>query len=1023
VVQTGRWSKSLIFKMPGSTRLNGRCPRLGKVRATLLLFSCLGLLARTARGLDPNVHISQYAHMAWRVQDGFFSGAPTTIAQTKDGYLWIGTPNGLFQFDGVHFSRWNPSQKDLQYASVYSLLGTDDGSLWIGTGTGLSRWDGRILTHYTGSLARVNDIIEDHDGSIWITRSRIPGWSGPLCQVDHDRLRCYGTSDGIPIPYATSLTEDLSGALWLGGSTALVRWRPGLLQTFPLKSLSKTEGLGGVSDVAIQSPDSFWVGIDRSGKGLGLEQLVRGQWRPFSTVKFDDTQIAVSTLFTDRQGALWIGTDQGVFRIYKGIVDRFDRTDGLSSDMVSRFFEDHEGNIWVATSKGIDAFRPLAVRTYSRREGFSSDDVDSVVAARDGTVWVGTEGALHGIRNGGIFSILSHHGLPGDRVTSLFEDRTGVLWVGVDNGLFMYRNGRFTPILDAEGKTLGIVSRLSEDIAGDMWLKAYHPPHQQLFRIRGRHVVEIRAPEVANSFDIAADPSGGIWASSLTGDLAHYSKGHVETFPIERATHAAGLYILLAAPDGFLWGAGPKGLVGFRNGKAQSLTERNGLPCNGIYTIVLDNHQSLWLYAQCGLIKITGEELNRWWKHPDRTVDFRRFDEFDGVQPGAASFRPSAACSPDGRLWFANDGKLQTIDPLHLLKNMVPPPVRTESIIADTKIYPSTGTVRLPSPTRDIEIRYTAFSYVVPERVRFRYKLNGYDTDWQEAGTRRSAFYMNLSPGQYQFHVIACNNDGVWNQIGASVNLLIPPAWYQTFWFRALSALVGIALGVLFYRYKLAQAAALLRTRFDERFEERTRLARDLHDTLIQTIQGSKLVADNAKEAPADLERMRDAISLLSTWLGRAIMEGRAALSSLRISNADQNDLAEALRRAGEECQNDSSTHIVVTVRGSGKEMQPLVRDEIYRIGYEAISNACSHSGGTQVSVDLEYGRDFKLSIRDNGRGMDANTLAFGKPEHYGLQGMRERARQIGAKLAISSSPEGTRIKLLVPGKVIFKPL
>jgi signal transduction histidine kinase len=234
---------------------------------------------------------------------------------------------------------------------------------------------------------------------------------------------------------------------------------------------------------------------------------------------------------------------------------------------------------------------------------------------------------------------------------------------------------------------------------------------------------------------------------------------------------------------------------------------------------------------------------------------------------------------------------------------------------------------------------------------------------------------------------------------------------------------VGIALGVLFYRYKLARAAALLRTRFDERFEERTRLARDLHDTLIQTIQGSKLVADSAKEAPADLDRMRDAISLLSTCLGRAIVEGRAALSSLRSSNPDQNDLAEALRRAGEECQIDSSTHIVVTVHGSGKEMQPLVRDEIYRIGYEAISNACSHSGGTQVSVSLEYGRDFKLSIRDNGRGMDANTLAFGKPEHYGLQGMRERARQIGAKLAISSSPEGTQIKLLVPGKVIFKPL
>jgi hypothetical protein len=247
--------------------------------------------------------------------------------------------------------------------------------------------------------------------------------------------------------------------------------------------------------------------------------------------------------------------------------------------------------------------------------------------------------------------------------------------------------------------------------------------------------------------------------------------------------------------------------------------------------------------------------------------------------------------------------------------------VRVVTLIADTTAYPLQESIRLPSSTREIEIGYTAFSYVVPGRVRFRYRLSGYDKRWQEADTRRSAFYMNLTPGDYNFQVIACNNDGVWNRAGATVRWTISPAWYQTSWFTVFVVLLGITLTVLFYRFKLRQTSTLLRTRFDERFEERTRLAiaRDLHDTLIQTIQGSTLVADNAKESPGDLERMQNAMNLLSTWLARAVDEGRSALSFLRSSSVDRNDLSNAFQRAAEECQLGSSVHVIVTVQGGRK--------------------------------------------------------------------------------------------------------
>src|SRR5258708_6745489 len=407
--------------------------------------------------------------------------------------------------------------------------------------------------------------------------------------------------------------------------------------------------------------------------------------------------------------------------------------------------------------------------------------------------------------------------------------------------------------------------------------------------------------------------------------------------------------------------------------------------------------------------------MQRWWGQPDITVQLKIFDAFDGVQPGYAPFG-GAARTPDGRLWFANGVLLQMIDPDHLSGNALPPPVHVEEVIADRKSYSSGKNLRLPPLTRDLEIDYTALSFVVPQKVRFRYRLEGRDVAWQEPGTRRQAFYSDLRPGRYQFRVIACNNDGVWNEAGAILDFSVAPAWYQTNWFRALCLVSGGFIVCVIFRLRVRQISRAISARFDERLAERTRMARDLHDTFLQTIQGSKLVADDALELSTDPIRMRRAMEQLSLFLRRATQEGRAALNSLRTATAQTSDLAEALRRVTKADVIPSSMAVSFSVVGDARELHPIVRDEIYRIGYEAIRNASVHSKASQLEVELRYARDVVLRVSDNGIGIDPGISDKGKDGHFGLQGMRERAARIGGNLALgSSSNSGTEIKLVVP--------
>ena len=972
--------------------------------------------------LDPGRQISQYRHSAWRVEDGDFNGSPVVMAQTLDGYLWIGTGTGLIRFDGVRFVPWTPpAGQRLLDPRVFSLLGARDGSLWIGTGFSISHWKNGRLTNYPELAGRIEALVEDEEGSIWLARTYMPDKMGPVCRIKNEQLRCFAGDQDIPFSSALQLANGGHGELWIGGYSELCLWKPASCHVYFPNVTGQPEGYPMFKALAEAPDGSAWAAIDGSGRFLHLQHFEGGNWVPRDYPGIGIENSDVTTLFIDRDNALWIGTaHHGIFRARGDLVDHFDRTDGLSSDAVGGFFQDKEGTLWVVTSAGIDNFRDTLVTTYSMREGLSADSAVAVLGARDGTLWIiNNYESLEYLRGNKVSALQSTHGLPGRHVSTFYEDHAGKLWLGIDNNLWVYQQGVFRVIQHADGSPLGIIFSIAEDGLGNIWVRA----GPNLDRIRDLTVQEEHtSPQIQTSYILTATADGAAVLGLVDGDLVLYKDGKTETIPSNETGNTRQIRELMVDPDGSIWGTNVDELIRWKDGVRTNLGVSNGLPCNGIFTMLKDKQGSFWLYTKCGLVTIDKSQLDIWSNHPDTKVKTTPLDVFDGVQPGLTALKPQAAMTPDGRLWFVNGRLLQMIDPSHLRRNEIPPPVHIEEVVADRQTYPALANLRLPALTRDLHIDYTALSFVEPKKVRFRYQLDGHDSGWREAGTRRQAFYTNLSPGSYRFRVIASNNDGVWNDTGATLDFSVAPAWYQTKLFLAGSAATVLLLGWVIYQLRIRKIAAIMSARFDERLTERTRLARELHDTLLQTIQGSKMVADDALDEAVDLIRMRSAMERVSRWLGQAMEEGRTALRSLRASTIETNDLASSLRDATKNSLNHGYMKVEFSVTGASRPMHPIVRDEILRIGYEAIRNASMHSGGSRLLVELAYGQDLLLRVTDNGKGIEPAIAEAGKKGHFGLQGMRERAARIGAKLnLVTSAVSGTAVSLTVPGRSVYR--
>jgi signal transduction histidine kinase/ligand-binding sensor domain-containing protein len=990
------------------------------LRSACLFALLFWLIPIPAWALDPSRHISQFAHAAWRARDGFFNGTPAVVAQTPDGYLWIGTDAGLLRFDGVRFVPWSEGGPPFPSAWIIDLLTASDGSLWIATRFDLYRWKGGTLTKYPGVKGGIVSVIEGRHGIIWygVLDPSVAG--GSFCQALEPVPRCYSASDGVPaIRSVFAMTEDVRGDMWIGGDTGLLRWNKTLQAGFWPPGLKQNESQTGVSEIVAAPNGDLWVGFGKAGPGLGLQRLVNGRWASLTMPGFDSTTLTVTAMRRDGRGTLWVGTlDRGIYRIHDNTVEHFDSAKGLSGDYVLNFAEDREGSLWVATTQGLDRFSDTRVVSFSAAEGVCSTEVATVLASRDGGVWTGGDGALSRLNDGRVACIRAGKGLPGSQVTSLLEDHAGRLWVGLDTALWIYANDSFRKVSRADGSDLGMVTGIAEDSANNVWIAVGGSP-RKLMRIEGFAVQE-EFQDLASPRRVAADPTGGVWVGLLNGDLAHYAAGKLQNFSFGH-DDAALVHQLIARSDGSVLAATSYGLTGWHNGKRLTLTRKNGLPCDGVNAMTFDGQGNLWLFMECALARVTGTDVQEWMRNPDTRVSVEALDVFDGVRTGEPPFA-GGATSSDGRLWFANSTALLMVDPTQLRRNRAVPPVHIEQLIADAKTYPVTEAVRLPPLTRDLEIDYVGLSFVAPGKVQFRYRLDGRDEAWQEPGTRRQVFYSDLRPGRYRFRVIASNNEGIWNEQGAALEFIVAAAWYQTkaFWTACLLS-AAIAMWAL-YQLRMRQMARALSARFDERLAERTRMARDIHDTLLQTVQGSKMVADHALARPEDVSGMRRAMEQVSTWLAQATAEGRAALNALRTSAMDTNDLAGALRPAIDECRRQGSIEGSLLVSGDARQMHPLVQDEICRIAYEAIRNACAHSGGTRVTVELSYRADLTVRVADDGVGMDSAMADQGKKGHFGLQGMRERAARIGAQLTVVSKPNaGTEVVLTVPGRIVFR--
>jgi PAS domain S-box-containing protein len=779
----------------------------------------------TAHALDPNKRLTQYAHTSWRIQDGYFPNNPYWISQTKDGYLWVGGNSGALRFDGVRFTPWSAP---ISSTPILHPVGLRPGEFWIATRNEITHIrDNAVISHY--DVPTVTAIRKDSDDSVWVLSYQNP--DRVLCKATDSKIRCFGKAEGITVLVPSSFIPDGKGGFWIGSDTALLHWKMGAgSEIYSPQRLQSNMGQIGVHSLVESSDGSLFVGIMAAGPGLGLEKFRNGVLTPVVLPNFDGSKFAISALLEDSDKNLWIATlANGIYRIHGQTVDHFGRAEGLSGDAVFDLYEGGDGIVWATTSDGIDNFRDLPVTTFSASEGLGRGGAASVMASKDGTVWVANLGTLDFIRDGAVSSVR----VPGQQVTSLLEDRNGNIWVGVDNALFVYKDGRFRRIPEPDHQPLGLVLSITEDVDGNIWAECKGPP-RRLIRIHDFKVrEEFSKAQVPGGNAIVADPKGGIWLGAYTGDLTFFRDGVARTFPlnlkgkswIDNVAHQ-----IAVDPDGSVISASDQGLVILRAGKVQHLGKENGLPCDGVNGFAVDDNKNLWLSSPCGFIEMAAADFQRWQIHPDAIVQTQLFGTLDGARPGGVSFNP-AAKSPDGRLWFVNDVVLQMIDPSRLSGDGTVSPVYVETVVADRKQYNPQEGLQLPPLTRDLQISYTSPSFLIPQKVKFRYRLDGHDRDWQDAGTRREAFYTQLGPGKYRFRVMACNSSGIWNEAGATLDFAIAPAFYQTVWFRSFGVFLFLAVITGLYRLRLRH---LERQRDALRKSEQE--LRDVIDTIPATV-------------------------------------------------------------------------------------------------------------------------------------------------------------------------------------------
>jgi signal transduction histidine kinase/ligand-binding sensor domain-containing protein len=970
---------------------------------------------------------AQLNHRAYTASDG----APSEIdalAQTTDGTLWIGSRGGLTRFDGVRFRPYpSPGEESLLATNVATLLAAPDGGLWIGMRPGGVRFlkDGHVTRYGNRDglpAGTVQQFAFDRDGSLWTaTRSGLGHFNGKRWDLVTD-------DSGFTRPFGVLV--DRVGTLWVATANGLFARAAGEPRFQAIDARAYSDPHGGLLAAA---PDgTVWA--------IANHELAAGRVTPGAAPATLISLAGIAgPMLVDATGNLWAAdTDRALLHhLNSGDLAREDpqhsddaplklgSSDDTIPENVWALLEDREHNIWVGTDSSLHRFSRSNV-VGSVMPNCPRSTYEPVFVAGDaGTVWVVCDsesvGHLYEIRAG---AVISRQITP--QFSVAYRDSEGTLWFGGPTEFGYLENGRIvgTPMpVQLRGSYMLALVR---DRQGAMWVSLNRGG---LFRVVNGEWSAYGALDSlprAMAYVEAADKNGDLWLGYAGSQVARVSGRAVQLFD-EKQGLSVGNVLEIYAGDGELWVGGELGVARFDGAHFVGVRSATQTPLTGVSGIVRARNGDLWLNGVGGIAHITRQEIAHVIRDPTYRVHGEVFDHLDGVPgiPFQLQSRPSIVEASEGRLWFLMSGGIVYIDPTHLAHNPLPPPVRIGSLLSGGESFADVrGNLSLPANTTDLQIEYGAGSLTIPERVNFRYKLEGSDRDWQNVGAQREARYTNLGPGQYTFRVTASNNDGVWNTTGASLQFSISPAFYQTKWFYALCALAAVLVLAALYRVRMHQVAAQVRGRLEARLAERERIARDLHDTLLQSIQGLiwRFQAATDRLPPSEPARQ-----LLEQSLDRAdevLAESRDKVKELRPAGHDAFDLAQALAVEVERLAQTHPVQCQVNVQGNRRDLHPMVREEGFLIAREALSNAFRHANAATVEAEIAYGeRALQVRIRDDGQGIIAAVLdAGGKAGHFGLIGMRERAVKLGAHLEVWSKPgAGTEIELRVPADVAYR--
>jgi signal transduction histidine kinase len=965
---------------------------------------------------DGSRAMSQYIRDHWGSEKGFPGGPVNAIAQSADGYLWIGAEKGLVRFDGISFRLFESvGSMSGTGPTVLGVVPAPDGSVWARLrGPALVRSQNGAFTSVFGTIglpdAVVTAMLRTDDRTILVATlgQGVFAYSGGGSTL-------VTATTAIPTSFVISMTQTADGTIWLGTRGA------GLLRVQRGRVTRLTAGLpdAKVNCLLPDEDGTLWIGTDKG--------IVRWTGTEIASTGIPPSlgDVPALAMIRDAQANVWIAAgNRGLLRVNRHGVSQARDADELSDASVTTVFEDRERNIWVGTNKGIERWRDAIFTTYSTREGLPSDSVGPVYVDHAKRVWFApVTGGLYWMRDG-VVARVPGAGLDRDVIYSI-AGAGGEVWLGTQ------RNG---------------LTRLrvrNDAVTAD--------------RFDHRHGL---AQDSVYAVHRARD--GAVWAGTLSAGASRFQHGVFTTYDTASGLASNTVASIVETADGSMWFATPNGLSTLSKGSWRRYSTQDGLPSNDVNTLFEDSSGTLWIGTATGLARLQSgrlhtfaegprvlrgsvlgiaEDKNRglWVATADRVArldrdalvagtlraaNVREFAVADGLMSteGVKRHRTLAADSA-GRIWLSLSRGLSVADPSRDDARALPALTRVESLSADGEPVETRDSLVVPPGRRRIALAYTGLSLSVPERVRFRYRLDGFDRDWSEPAAERLAMYTNLAPGHYVFRVTASNGEGLWNGAEAVMPFEIRPMIWQTIPFQAAAIGLCAIAGWGLYRFRVRQVARQLTSRFEERFAERTRIAQELHDTLLQGFVSASMQLHVAADVLPPDSAAKPSLNRVLALMGKVIEEGRNAVRGLRSISSAPHDLEEAFSGLHEELAMGAQAAYRVITEGRARALNPITRDEVYRIGREALVNAFRHSGARTIDVELDYASSgLRMLVRDDGCGIDPAIVQSGADGHWGLTGMRERAERIGASFKVRSrAAAGTEVELIVPGRVAFE--